>query len=170
MGSNKVNISLTVDPDKMKADTKMVKANTIEPTAGATARAQVTWPSPHDLPDFRHGYALGTTGDHHGLEHSESNDTRNVTREDLVALLNEDLAGEYQAIISYVIYSQVLKGAQYMNIAAELQTHAAEELAHALMIAGQIDYLGRYAVGGAEASENFGQGRRHAALRLGERE
>jgi len=65
-----------------------------------------------------------------------------VTREDLVALLNEDLAGEYQAIISYVIYSQVIKGAQYMNIAAELELHAAEELAHALIIAGQIDYLG----------------------------
>ena len=65
-----------------------------------------------------------------------------VTREDLVALLNEDLAGEYQAIISYVIYSQVIKGAQYMNIAAELELHAAEELSHALIIAGQIDYLG----------------------------
>ena len=69
-------------------------------------------------------------------------DTRDVTRDDLVALLNEDLAGEYQAVISYVIYSQVLKGAQYMNIAAELQKHAAEELAHALIIARQIDYLG----------------------------
>jgi bacterioferritin len=65
-----------------------------------------------------------------------------VTREDLVALLNGDLAREYQAIISYVVYSQVLKGAQFMNIAAELETHAAEELAHALIIAGQIDYLG----------------------------
>ncbi len=65
-----------------------------------------------------------------------------VTREDLVGLLNEDLAGEYQAIISYVIYSQVLKGAQYMNIAAELELHAAEELSHAIIIAGQIDYLG----------------------------
>lgn len=65
-----------------------------------------------------------------------------VSREDLVVLLNEDLAGEYQAIISYVIYSQVIKGAQYMNIAAELELHAAEELAHAIIIAGQIDYLG----------------------------
>ena len=65
-----------------------------------------------------------------------------VTREGLVALLNEDLAGEYQAIISYVIYSQVIKGAQYMNIAAELEKHAAEELSHALIIANQIDYLG----------------------------
>jgi len=64
------------------------------------------------------------------------------TREQLVKLLNEDLAGEYQAIISYVIYSQVLKGAEYMNIAAELEVHAAEELAHAIIISRQIDYLG----------------------------
>jgi len=56
--------------------------------------------------------------------------------------LNEDLAREYQAIIAYVIYSQTLKGAEYMNIAKELEQHAAEELAHALIIAKQIDYLG----------------------------
>ena len=65
-----------------------------------------------------------------------------VSRNDLIALLNEDLAREYQAIISYVVYSQVLKGAEFMNIAAELEKHAAEELAHALMISNQIDYLG----------------------------
>lgn len=65
-----------------------------------------------------------------------------ITRERLVELLNEDLAREYQAIISYVIYSQVLKGAAYMNIAAELEKHAGEELAHALKICGQIDYFG----------------------------
>ena len=69
-------------------------------------------------------------------------DVPDMTRQDLVALLNEDLAGEFQAIISYVIYSQVIQGAQYMSIAAELEKHAAEELAHALIIAGQIDYLG----------------------------
>jgi bacterioferritin len=65
-----------------------------------------------------------------------------ISREDLVASLNEDLAREYQAIISYVVYSQVLKGAEYMNIAAELEKHAHEELSHALIIAKQIDYLG----------------------------
>jgi bacterioferritin len=65
-----------------------------------------------------------------------------VTREQLVVLLNEDLAREYQAIISYVVYSQVLKGAQYMNIAAELEVHAGQELQHALILAKQIDYLG----------------------------
>lgn len=65
-----------------------------------------------------------------------------LTREQLIALLNEDLAREYQAIIAYINYSQVLKGAAYMNIAAELEVHAGEELAHALTIAKQIDYLG----------------------------
>lgn len=64
-----------------------------------------------------------------------------VTREELVKLLNEDLAGEYQAIISYVVYSQVLKGPEYMKIAAELELHAGEELSHAIIIARQIDYL-----------------------------
>ncbi|MGC2402400.1 MAG: ferritin-like domain-containing protein [Acidobacteriaceae bacterium] len=65
-----------------------------------------------------------------------------ITREELVALLNEDLAREYQAVISYVTYSQVLKGAAYMNIAAELAVHATEELQHALTLANQIDYMG----------------------------
>jgi len=65
-----------------------------------------------------------------------------VTRERLIELLNEDLSREYQAIIAYVNYSQVLKGAEYMSIAKELEKHAGEELAHALLIAKQIDYLG----------------------------
>jgi len=65
-----------------------------------------------------------------------------VTRKKLIELLNGDLSREYQAIISYVNYSQVLKGAEYMNIASELELHAKEELQHALTIANQIDYLG----------------------------
>ncbi|MFZ0320385.1 MAG: ferritin-like domain-containing protein [Candidatus Sulfotelmatobacter sp.] len=65
-----------------------------------------------------------------------------VSRSELIELLNQDLAREYQAIIGYVVYSQVLKGAEYMNIAGELEKHAAEELSHALIISEQIDYLG----------------------------
>jgi bacterioferritin len=65
-----------------------------------------------------------------------------INREKLIKLLNEDLAREYQAIIAYVNYSQVLKGAEYMNIAGELELHAKQELEHALIIAKQIDYLG----------------------------
>lgn len=73
------------------------------------------------------------------MTHGKSTSTG---REKLIAALNEDLAREYQAIIAYVNYSQVLKGAQYMNIATELEKHAGEELDHALKIANQIDYLG----------------------------
>src|SRR5260221_12827964 len=65
-----------------------------------------------------------------------------VSRDELIALLNDDLAREYQAVIAYVVYSQTLKGAAYMSIAQELEKHASEELSHALIIAKQIDYLG----------------------------
>ncbi len=73
---------------------------------------------------------------------SPSGSDQTVTREQLIALLNDDLAREYQAVIAYVVYSQVLKGPEYMAIAGELEIHAGEELAHALTIAKQIDYLG----------------------------
>jgi len=67
---------------------------------------------------------------------------QDITRNQLAQLLNEDLSREYQAIIAYVVYSQVLKGAEYMNIAAQLEEHAHQELQHALIISRQIDYLG----------------------------
>jgi bacterioferritin len=66
-----------------------------------------------------------------------------ISRDRLAQLLNEDLAREYQAIISYVVYSQVLKGAEYMSIAEQLESHARQELQHALIISRQIDYLGK---------------------------
>jgi bacterioferritin len=65
-----------------------------------------------------------------------------TTREELLEALNDDLSREYQAIIAYVVYSQVIRGAAYMHIASELETHAQEELRHALTISRQIDYLG----------------------------
>ena len=64
------------------------------------------------------------------------------TREELIELLNQDLSREYQAIIAYIVYSQAIRGAKYMAIAGELEKHAHEELAHALIIAKQVDYLG----------------------------
>src|SRR5437763_15673879 len=66
-----------------------------------------------------------------------------ITRDRLSELLNEDLAREYQAIIGYVVYSQVLSGAQYMGIASQLEIHAKQELDHALILSRQIDYLGK---------------------------
>ena len=69
-------------------------------------------------------------------------ETAPPSRDHLIKSLNEDLAREYQAIIAYTVYSQVLKGAAYMNIAGELEKHAAQELEHAIAIAKQVDYLG----------------------------
>ena len=66
-----------------------------------------------------------------------------ITRKEMIKLLNEDLAREYQAIIAYVVYSQVLKGPEFMNIASQLETHAQDELKHALILSRQIDYLGK---------------------------
>src|SRR5271170_5837264 len=62
--------------------------------------------------------------------------------QELIDGLQEDLSREYQAIIAYTVYSNVLTGAQWMSIANELKKHAHEELEHALIIADQLDYLG----------------------------
>ncbi len=76
------------------------------------------------------------------MAHIETKATPAITKEKLIDLLNQDLEREYQAVIAYVNYSQVLKGAQYMNIAGELEVHAKEELAHALKLSYWIDLLG----------------------------
>jgi len=73
---------------------------------------------------------------------SEAKKAKALTKKKLIELLNEDLQREFQAVIAYVNYSQVLKGAQYMNIAGELEVHAKEELAHALKLSYWIDFLG----------------------------
>jgi bacterioferritin len=73
---------------------------------------------------------------------NNTSENLNVSREQMVALLNEDLAREYQAVIAYTVYSQVLKGAAYTDIARELEKHAVEELQHAIKIAKQVDYFG----------------------------
>src|ERR1700693_6138235 len=76
-------------------------------------------------------------------ESKSADNGKEVSRDRLGELLNEDLSREYQAIIGYVVYSQVLKGAEYMNIADQLAIHAKQELDHALIISRQIDYLGK---------------------------
>ena len=76
-------------------------------------------------------------------EQKSSQGEKTISRDQLAKLLNEDLSREYQAIISYVVYSQVLKGAEYMSIANQLKLHAQQELRHGLIISRQIDYLGK---------------------------
>ncbi len=101
------------------------------------------------------------------MANKKAKDSNQKAVDELVDALNEDLAREYQAIIAYTVYSNVLKGAQWMNIAAELKVHAAEELQHALVIADQIDYLGGMPTGEAEGSEAEREGGGDAALRSG---
>ncbi|MDQ2890895.1 MAG: ferritin-like domain-containing protein [Gemmatimonadota bacterium] len=74
----------------------------------------------------------------------QSNKQTDVSREELIKGLQEDIAREYKAIIQYVIFSQKLDGAKYMNIADQLEEHAHQELDHALKIARQLDYFGAY--------------------------
>ncbi len=76
-------------------------------------------------------------------KNSKRDEPKSISRDRLAELLNEDLSREYQAIISYVVYSQVLKGAEYMSIADQLEIHAQQELKHALIVSRQIDYLGK---------------------------
>lgn len=76
-------------------------------------------------------------------KNSTRDEQKSISRDRLAELLNEDLSREYQAIISYVVYSQVLKGAEYMSIADQLEVHAQQELKHALIVSRQIDYLGK---------------------------
>jgi bacterioferritin len=76
--------------------------------------------------------------------------TQAPDRKQMIELLNSDLSREYQAVIAYTVYSQVLKGPQYMEIAKELEKHAAQELEHALKIAKQIDYFGGMPTGTAQ--------------------
>jgi len=91
-----------------------------------------------------------------------------ITRDRLAELLNEDLSREYQAIIAYVVYSQVLKGAEYMDIASQLEIHAKQELDHALTLSRQIDYLGKNAGGYSETGPHIQKRERHAPLRSGQ--
>jgi bacterioferritin len=78
----------------------------------------------------------------HRVMSTQETSNKSISRKKLAEFLNEDLSREYQAIIAYVVYSQVLKGAQYMNIASQLETHAQDELRHAITISRLIDYLG----------------------------
>jgi bacterioferritin len=75
-------------------------------------------------------------------EVADAEEASGATKEEIVRGLNDDLAREYKAIIQYVVFSSTLKGAEYGDIAEQLKEHASEELAHALEVARQIDYLG----------------------------
>jgi bacterioferritin len=103
-----------------------------EGQVAGTVSADGTERAPRSCPVFMGGFMAASTSSN-----------PEITRDRLAELLNEDLAREYQAIIAYVVYSQVIDGAEYSDIAKQLEIHAKQELDHALIISRQIDYLGK---------------------------
>lgn len=65
-----------------------------------------------------------------------------MQKEELIDLLNKDLTLEYAAAVQYIQHSAKVTGAKYQSIQKELVIHANEEIAHALQLAEQIEYLG----------------------------
>lgn len=65
-----------------------------------------------------------------------------MTKQQLIDKLNEDLALEYRSILQYVQHIATVKGARYQQILKEIEHHLAQELQHATTLAKQIDFLG----------------------------
>lgn len=59
-----------------------------------------------------------------------------------IQLLNDELAGELQAIIAFIVYSQLLERSGYAEIARELERHAAADFQHVKQLAKKIEGLG----------------------------
>jgi bacterioferritin len=67
---------------------------------------------------------------------------RKLSKAELIAELNRDLAKEFSALVQYVQHAAVITGPQYDAISAELVIHSNEEHAHAISLSEQIDFLG----------------------------
>ena len=65
-----------------------------------------------------------------------------VDKQQLIDGLNEDLAGEYQAVIMYVQYAASVKGPYRQQLSQFFSGEVADELAHAQFLAHKIAALG----------------------------
>ena len=65
-----------------------------------------------------------------------------ITKKKLLEELNKDLEWEYAAAVQYVQHASAITGAQYESIQKELIIHSQEEMAHAVMLSDQINFLG----------------------------
>ena len=63
-------------------------------------------------------------------------------RKKLIDGLNEDLANEYTAIISYMLFSRLVSGAHRMELAAFFEGEIVDELEHAKYLSHKIVALG----------------------------
>jgi len=68
--------------------------------------------------------------------------TMKITKKKLIEELNKDLEWEYSAAIQYVQHAAVITGPEYESIQKELLIHSQEEMAHAVMLSDQINFLG----------------------------
>jgi len=64
-----------------------------------------------------------------------------VTAEQFVERLNEDLRLEFQSIVQYVQHIAVITGPEYASTVDELKVHLTQELAHACVLAEQVGFL-----------------------------
>lgn len=61
---------------------------------------------------------------------------------ELIAGLNEDLANEYSAIISYLLYSRLANGPTRMELASFFEGEITDELEHAKFLSHKIVAMG----------------------------
>ena len=65
-----------------------------------------------------------------------------ITRERFIALLNEDLAREYQAVIQYRTYASVVSGTNRRELREFFESEIPDELGHAKLLADKIITMG----------------------------
>jgi bacterioferritin len=65
-----------------------------------------------------------------------------MDKQQLVNALNDDLAGELQAIVQYLTYSAKVTGPYRPQLVSFMQTEIADELGHAQFLADKIAALG----------------------------
>lgn len=75
-------------------------------------------------------------------EQAQADDEKSAERETLLAGLNHDLAGEYQAVLMYTHFSAKLTGPYRRELRTHFQHEVGEELGHAQFLADKIVALG----------------------------
>ena len=65
-----------------------------------------------------------------------------VTREQLIDLLNEDLAREYQAVIQYRTYASAVSGVYRQELREFFSAEITDELGHAQLLADKVVSMG----------------------------
>ncbi len=65
-----------------------------------------------------------------------------MTNQEMIDLLNTDIADEFASAIQYINHASLITGARFGSIQKELLVHATEEMQHATTLADQVAFLG----------------------------